>query len=240
MTRPCWSTIFSHRRITLGRWKRARTSHGEGVVWARRRVTAPCMSLVLESRWCRWPGFIHIHPHRRRRFWWQDFKAKGCVFSIWEVMRDWWTDWLVNWLVGWMGRWVGDWLIDRLIGTLLTWILSIFFPADSSSKPRGPTTKAVFGACVDPFSEYRIASYYDDILNIWDLRSLEKPIANHESRKTISQIQWSPTRYGLLALTFKDSADFRLLDVQHAHVNRDEYDPVLLERTFNGSSSFLL
>jgi WD repeat-containing protein mio len=116
-----------------------------------------------------------------------------------------------------------------------------FSVADSSSstKPLGPATKAVYGTCMDPFGEHRVASYHDNMLNIWDMRNFEKPIASHESHKPISQIQWSPTRYGLLGMSLKESADLHLLDVQHAHATRDEYEPVLLERSFNGRLLFL-
>ncbi|OQV17689.1 WD repeat-containing protein mio [Hypsibius exemplaris] len=123
-----------------------------------------------------------------------------------------------------------------LVGGFQTKGLRLFDLRDSASKPRGPSTKAVYGVCGDPFNEHRVASFSDNILHVWDMRSFDKPIATHESsHKAISQIQWSPTRYGLLGAVTKDSPDFRLLDLQHTHVMRDDHDPVLLERSFNAT-----
>lgn len=59
-------------------------------------------------------------------------------------------------------------------------------------------------------------------------------MVNHEMPKVINQIRWSPTRYGMLALTVRDSSEFRLLDVQNAHMSHEEYEPVIQERTING------
>ena len=55
-------------------------------------------------------------------------------------------------------------------------------------------TRAVFGACVDPFMEYRIASFIDDQVVIWDLRNFEKPIVTLTQNQKVSRLEWSPTR----------------------------------------------
>ena len=107
-------------------------------------------------------------------------------------------------------------------------------PLIDPTKPRGPSTKSFYGACVDPFGENRIASFGDNQLSLWDVRNFEKQIAHYDVQKPITQIEWSPTRYGLIAGTLRDTAEFKLFDVQHAHVSREDHEPVILERCFNG------
>jgi WD40 repeat protein len=53
-------------------------------------------------------------------------------------------------------------------------------------------TKGVFGVCVDPFFDYRLASYSsENTVMIWDRRNYERPIY------TIGEVHSVATRSGL-------------------------------------------
>jgi hypothetical protein len=48
----------------------------------------------------------------------------------------------------------------------------------------------VYGVCVDPFLDYRVASRYDNHVVIWDTRNFEKPIVTlTQPRKEEEAIQ---------------------------------------------------
>ncbi|XP_055353285.1 GATOR complex protein MIOS-like [Paramacrobiotus metropolitanus] len=120
--------------------------------------------------------------------------------------------------------------------TLLTGFLGkglkVYDIRESSKQPRGNTAKQVYGACSDPFGEYRLASFQDNQIAIWDLRNFDKFVVCQDVHKPVAQIAWSPTRYGLLGFTLRDTPDFRLFDVQYSHSHtQEDYEPFLLERT---------
>eukprot|EP01137_Pigoraptor_chileana_P029757 Opistho-2@15358 len=70
------------------------------------------------------------------------------------------------------------------------------------------TTKAVFGACIDPFNGNRLASFSttEGIVKVWDVRRMSDPILSLTTDpKQIAHISWCPSRAGLLAALCKDS-----------------------------------
>ncbi|XP_014672958.1 PREDICTED: WD repeat-containing protein mio-like [Priapulus caudatus] len=90
-------------------------------------------------------------------------------------------------------------------------------------------TKAVYGVAVDPYNCFRIASYVDTQVAIWDTRNFDKPVLSLTENRSITRMSWSPTRMGLLATISKDSSVVKLYDIQHVTIG-DEVEPAIVER----------
>ena len=88
----------------------------------------------------------------------------------------------------------------------------------------------VHGIVTDPFDPHRIGCYGDGIATIWDSRRLVHPLltftekdatadgARVRPNPTITSIEFSPVRRGLLATLEKDANHVRFWDLQHAEV----------------------
>ncbi|CAB4000334.1 WD repeat-containing mio-like, partial [Paramuricea clavata] len=104
-------------------------------------------------------------------------------------------------------------------------------------KPKSYTnTKAVYGVCVDPNFEHRVASFFEGdqgAVLVWDVRHFEKPLLALPGKHVI-QIEWNPTRSGLLASLRKDEKVVHLHDIQYgspAYGNAShEAEPTSFER----------
>lgn len=78
--------------------------------------------------------------------------------------------------------------------------------------------KNVFGLCVDPHNDSRIATYSDDgTVKVWDTRMLVKRNTQEAhlwftTQTRITQIGWCPTRSGVLASCSENSPVLQLWD----------------------------
>uniref|UniRef100_T1HA87 Zinc_ribbon_16 domain-containing protein n=1 Tax=Rhodnius prolixus TaxID=13249 RepID=T1HA87_RHOPR len=88
-------------------------------------------------------------------------------------------------------------------------------------------TKAVFGVTGPPRSSYLFASYVENQIAIWDIRSLDKPVLTLPQAKPVIKISWCPTRKNLLGSLHKDSRSLHLHDIQLM----DDMDHSILERS---------
>lgn len=122
--------------------------------------------------------------------------------------------------------------------------LRVFDIRDSTRPRNAAVTKAVYGVCVDPHVEHRIASFSEGppgIMCIWDDRYFEKPLMTVTQLSPVTAIEWSPTRSGLLATIGKDSPIVQLYDIQHASVASPVYgvgyetEPSFIERSVHPS-----
>eukprot|EP00058_Branchiostoma_floridae_P009637 XP_002595125.1 hypothetical protein BRAFLDRAFT_67907 [Branchiostoma floridae] len=109
--------------------------------------------------------------------------------------------------------------------------LKIFDLRDVSRPVNVALTKAVYGVAIDPHVDTRIASYVEGQVSIWDTRVFEKPVLTLTEQRHIAKIAWSPTRYGLLGISCKDSPVVKLYDIQHSGVGGDDYEPAIIERS---------
>ena len=91
-------------------------------------------------------------------------------------------------------------------------------------------TKFVYGVCIDPWLDHRIASYQDTSLAIWDTRNFEKPIVTLNQNRRIMKLAWSPTRSGLLCSVELGGSQLKLHDIQSWAVMSDGGDPAVTER----------
>lgn len=58
-----------------------------------------------------------------------------------------------------------------------------------------------------------ITSYIDNLVTLWDLRNIEKPVATHAMEKNVSALSWCTTRQSTLAIVQRDAAHIQLLDL---------------------------
>ena len=107
--------------------------------------------------------------------------------------------------------------------------------AYSSSKAmKTNVSRYTSGVCVDPHMDYRIASYFDNTVVIWDYRNFDKPIWTKNQSAEIVQLAWSPTRSGLLCSLVKGSTDtLTLHDIQSWAVMSEDGEPAVTQREVN-------
>jgi len=101
-----------------------------------------------------------------------------------------------------------------------------------SSKPRLETgSRCVSGLCVEPLDHQRLASFNENQVAIWDLRSFDRPISMIcTEKKEILKICWHPKKLGMLSILTKDSSEIKLHDVRHSLVGTDEIEQASIER----------
>lgn len=74
-------------------------------------------------------------------------------------------------------------------------------------------TRAVHGLSTSTGGRY-LASYIDNLVTLWDIRNIEKPLTVYQMEKNVSSISWCTTRPSTLAILQRDSAFVQLFDVQ--------------------------
>ncbi|XP_031568130.1 GATOR complex protein MIOS-like [Actinia tenebrosa] len=124
--------------------------------------------------------------------------------------------------------------------------LRVFDLRDTSKPHSAAVTKAVYGVSVDPHIEHRVASFSEGppgIVCIWDIRNFEKPLMTlAQPSNIITNLAWSPTRFGLLSTIARDSSVVQLYDIQHAQLgssayNSYELDASVIERSAKSSKT---
>ncbi|XP_046334805.1 GATOR complex protein MIOS-like [Haliotis rufescens] len=90
--------------------------------------------------------------------------------------------------------------------------------------------KGVLGLCVDPLSDKQLASFGENQVSVWDLRSFEKPVLTLPENKSVVKISWCPTRSGMLSVLCKDNNVVQLYDIRHSVFGADVMEPALVER----------
>nr|XP_054767696.1 GATOR complex protein MIOS-like [Lytechinus pictus] len=93
--------------------------------------------------------------------------------------------------------------------------LRLYDIRDPSKHKSSAITKSVYGISADPLYEHRLASFFEDQMNIWDLRHFEKPVLSFRESRGVIKLGWSPTRYGTLACLTKQSNVIKLYNIQH-------------------------
>lgn len=111
--------------------------------------------------------------------------------------------------------------------------VKIFDTRSNMKAVKQTMTKATYGLCVDPWSEYKICGFseLDPSLVIWDTRNFEKPIVTQSKPQQISKVAWCPTRRGLLASSFKDSGSIILHDIMNWAVSHEDGEASVTERS---------
>jgi len=118
--------------------------------------------------------------------------------------------------------------------------LKIFDMRLSTHQNMGPkplktnVTRNTLGLCIDPHMDYRVASYCDETVVIWDTRNFDKPILTKPQSADVVQLAWSPTRSGLLCSLTKGSTDtLTLHDIQSWAVMTEDGEPAVTQRAVN-------
>lgn len=77
------------------------------------------------------------------------------------------------------------------------------------------TTRAVNGLTLSPNSRY-LASYFENVVNLFDLRKFTEPINHFQLQNNLSQISWCPTSPNYLMCLQKDST--RTINIIDIHM----------------------
>lgn len=80
------------------------------------------------------------------------------------------------------------------------------------------TTRAVHGASIAPNGRL-LASYVDNMISLWDIRNIEKPMSTHQTEKFINDLSWCATRNSTLSTLQRDSPYIHLLDFHCSSVS---------------------
>jgi len=103
-----------------------------------------------------------------------------------------------------------------MVGTGSKWLKIYDIRDTNQSQALTTHQKSVNGLCFDPFDSNRYATMGEDsIVRIWDLRKFEESILTINTNcKSIQQIEWCPTRSGVLASVGKDKNTIKLWDIK--------------------------
>ncbi|KAJ8313969.1 hypothetical protein KUTeg_008530 [Tegillarca granosa] len=109
-------------------------------------------------------------------------------------------------------------------------LLKIFDLRDTTRPHLIAQTKNVFGLCTDPRNEFRLASFHENQVSVWDVRNFEKPILTLPETRPVMKINWCPTRMGFLAVLCKETSVIKLYDIRHANIGLEDLEPAIIER----------
>ncbi|CAG5125732.1 unnamed protein product, partial [Candidula unifasciata] len=90
--------------------------------------------------------------------------------------------------------------------------------------------RCVAGVCIERFENYRLASYMESQVAIWDLRSFDRPINIITENKNVTKLSWCPTKISVLSVLSKDSSSVRLHDIRNSLFGSDEIEHASIER----------
>lgn len=83
-------------------------------------------------------------------------------------------------------------------------------------------TRSVYGLCISPNGRF-LASYVDNIVNVWDVRSIEKPIVQRQMQKNVHYLTWCPSRSSVLTTLQRESSFVHLLDLHWSSSSGDPH-----------------
>ena len=84
------------------------------------------------------------------------------------------------------------WIVSLYLLLLLFW----------SRKPSTSNfTRAVYGVCVDPWLDHRLASHHDNNVVIWDTRNFDRPIVTLQQPQTVAKLAWWDPRESFIILS---------------------------------------
>eukprot|EP01114_Cavostelium_apophysatum_P012662 TRINITY_DN288_c0_g1_i6.p1 TRINITY_DN288_c0_g1~~TRINITY_DN288_c0_g1_i6.p1 ORF type:complete len:932 (+),score=212.05 TRINITY_DN288_c0_g1_i6:136-2931(+) len=77
-------------------------------------------------------------------------------------------------------------------------------------------SKSVHGVCFDPFKEERLATFSEDgLIKLWDIRNFQEAVFTlNTNSKGLLDIQWCPTRTGILASISRDEKNIKFWDLK--------------------------
>lgn len=92
-------------------------------------------------------------------------------------------------------------------------------------------TRAVNGVNLSPNSRY-LASYYDNVVNLFDLRKFTEPINHFQLQNNLSQISWCPTMPNyLMCLQSDSSRTMNIIDIHWTAADGDNDVAHFIKRT---------
>ncbi|XP_055877328.1 GATOR complex protein MIOS-A-like [Biomphalaria glabrata] len=90
--------------------------------------------------------------------------------------------------------------------------------------------RCVAGICIEPTQKQRIASFHENHIAIWDLRSFDRPINTITESKNVVKLSWCPIKNGILSVLTKESPFVKLHDIRHSVFGSDELEQASVER----------
>lgn len=72
--------------------------------------------------------------------------------------------------------------------------IKIYDMRDPNKMINSTLTKAVYGISINPHEDRHLASFFDTVIYLWDLRNFEKPVQTLPHAKQLLKIEWCPTR----------------------------------------------
>ncbi|KAI8834305.1 WD40-repeat-containing domain protein [Chytridium lagenaria] len=114
--------------------------------------------------------------------------------------------------------WFPDEGISVVSGMGLKWIRIFDLRKDTSSTSSTViATKSVYGLAIDPFNPIFFASYYDNVVSIWDKRKTAEPVLSLDCafRYGVNDLSWCPAKPGLLCAIGREAASIQLFNVRY-------------------------
>lgn len=92
-------------------------------------------------------------------------------------------------------------------------------------------TRAVNGLNISPNSRY-LASYFENVVNLFDLRKFTEPVNHFQLQNNLAQISWCPTMSNFLMCLQKDSSQaMNIIDIHWTGADGDNDGAHFIKRT---------
>lgn len=91
------------------------------------------------------------------------------------------------------------------------------------------STRAVHGLGISTNGRL-LASFIDNLVNIWDIRNIDKPVMTHQMEKNVNSVSWCSTRQSTLAILQRDSPHIQLLDLHSPSNDATICEPFSVKR----------
>lgn len=82
-----------------------------------------------------------------------------------------------------------------------------------------------------------LASFIDNLVNIWDIRNIDKPVMTHQMEKNVNCVSWCSTRQSTLAILQRDSPHIQLLDLHSSSNDAIICEPFSVKRIISPFAS---
>lgn len=82
-------------------------------------------------------------------------------------------------------------------------------------------TRSVYGLSMAPNGRY-LASYIDNVVNVWDTRNMEKALAQMQMQRNVNHLTWCPSRGSVLTTLQRDSPYVHMLDLHWTNSGEGE------------------
>lgn len=112
-------------------------------------------------------------------------------------------------------------------------LLTVVLPLpESTPSVNASSTRAVHGLSISTNGRL-LSSFIDNLVNLWDIRNIDKPVMTHQMEKNVNAVSWCSTRQSTLAILQRDSSHIQLLDLHSPSNDATICEPFSVKRVIS-------